>query len=209
MSLEHAVLGFLQYGPSSGYDLKSLFDLSVQHFWPADQSQLYRTLARLADRGWATMTVVEQEDRPDRKVYHITPTGGEELARWLATPVAGRGGRSAALVQVFFAGQLPDEDILAMFRRAADRMRAEHEHLHKLPAQCGVFEKLAASPREMYCWMLTLECGIRQSEAHLAWLESVIARIEAGELPPPDAIQQPVNVPAPCPRNAAPDTPNA
>jgi PadR family transcriptional regulator AphA len=72
MSLEHAILGFLNYGPSSGYDLKKVFDVSVQHFWPADQSQIYRTLSRLEDEGWAEMELVEQEDRPDRKVYHIT-----------------------------------------------------------------------------------------------------------------------------------------
>ena len=53
MSLEHAILGFLQYKPMSGYDLKKIFDTSVRHFWPADQSQIYRTLTRLADKGWA------------------------------------------------------------------------------------------------------------------------------------------------------------
>ena len=47
MSLEYAILGFLNYLPLSGYDLKKMFDTSVQHFWPADQSQIYRTLARL------------------------------------------------------------------------------------------------------------------------------------------------------------------
>ena len=67
MSLEHAILGFLNYRAFSGYDLKKAFDTSVNHFWPADQSQIYRTLARLAERGWAEMEIVPQEDRPDRK----------------------------------------------------------------------------------------------------------------------------------------------
>ena len=72
MSLEHAILGFLNYGPYSGYDLKKIFDISVQHFWPADQSQIYRTLSRLEDREWVDMDVIEQDDRPDRKEYRIT-----------------------------------------------------------------------------------------------------------------------------------------
>ena len=42
MSLEYAILGFLCYKPLSGYDLKKIFDNSVQHFWPADQGQIYR-----------------------------------------------------------------------------------------------------------------------------------------------------------------------
>ena len=33
MSLEHAILGFLNYHPYSGYDLKKVFDHSVQPRW--------------------------------------------------------------------------------------------------------------------------------------------------------------------------------
>ncbi len=47
MSLKHAILGFLELSPFSGYDLKKAFDGSVQHFWPADQAQIYRTLNQL------------------------------------------------------------------------------------------------------------------------------------------------------------------
>ncbi len=79
MSLEHAILGFLNYHPYSGYDLKKIFDTSVQHFWPADQSQIYRTLNRLTEQGYAQVEKVDQENRPDRKVYHITADGRAEL----------------------------------------------------------------------------------------------------------------------------------
>lgn len=183
MSLEHAILGFLQYGSSSGYDLKAIFDLSVQHFWPADQSQIYRTLSRLAEHGWAEVEVIEQEDRPDRKVYHITESGCTELRRWLCTPLPMKGGRSAALIQVFFAGQLSNEEILEIFRQAATQCRAGLEHLRQVPEQSRPYTETLAPPREVYCWMLTLEAGIRMSEAQLAWLESVIARLERGEIP--------------------------
>ena len=62
MSLEYAILGFLNYSPMSGYDLKKLFDNSVRHFWPADQSQIYRTLGKLAEQGY-----VEREIVPGRR----------------------------------------------------------------------------------------------------------------------------------------------
>ena len=85
MSLEFALLGFLSYHPYTGYDLKKIFDTSIRHFWPADQSQIYRTLARLTSRGLAEMEKIPQEDRPDRKVYHITPGRTRRAAQ-----VAGR-----------------------------------------------------------------------------------------------------------------------
>src|SRR5208283_4665116 len=110
MSLDHAILGFLRYGPLSGYDLKERFDLSVQHFWPADQSQIYRILAKLDEKGYTRVKVVEQENRPDRKVYTITKAGREELRHWLTTPLEMDDVRSASLVQVFFSGQLADQE---------------------------------------------------------------------------------------------------
>ena len=79
MSLEHAILGFLNYRPFSGYDLKKVFDSSVRHFWAADQSQIYRTLARMAKKGFAEQEIIEQTDRPTRKLYHITAEGRTEL----------------------------------------------------------------------------------------------------------------------------------
>jgi PadR family transcriptional regulator, regulatory protein AphA len=84
MSLEHAILGFLNYHLYSGYDLKKIFDNSIRHFWPADQSQIYRTLSRLEENGLAEMERVPQEDRPDRKVYHITEAGRAALREWLS-----------------------------------------------------------------------------------------------------------------------------
>ena len=123
MSLEHAILGFLNYGSFSGYDLKKVFDTSVQHFWPADQSQIYRTLARLEEQGLAEVEVVHQENRPDRKEYHITPAGKETLREWLTNPLPPEEVRSAPLIQIFFAGQLSDEEILAGLEEQAEQIR--------------------------------------------------------------------------------------
>ena len=42
-------------------------------------------------------------------------------------------------------------------------------------------------PRERFFWQLTLEYGIMSARADLVWLEQVIARLKAGELPPAPA----------------------
>ncbi len=183
MSLEHAILGFLNYKPLSGYDLKKIFDTSVQHFWSADQSQIYRTLTRLTERGLADMEVVEQSDRPDRKVYHITEAGRAELHQWLLTPTRPHVPHTAALIQVFFAGQLADEEILAMFERAADQVRAVLARYEQIPQQIEEYREYMESPREFFCWMLTLDAGFKSAQANLDWLEEVIRQIKNGEMP--------------------------
>lgn len=183
MSLEHAILGFLNYHPYSGYDLKKIFDSSVQHFWQADQSQIYRTLNRLTGNGWAEMEKVAQQDRPDRKVYHITDAGRAELRRWVAGPPPLEAPRSAALIQVFFSGLLSNEEILAQFEGYAAIMRLILNQYEQVPGQIGPFQQEISSPREHFFWLLTLENGLANMRANLAWAESVIERIKNGQLP--------------------------
>jgi len=183
MSLEHAILGFLNYHPYSGYDLKKIFDTSVQHFWPADQSQIYRTLSRLTDEGYAEMERVPQEERPDRKVYHITESGRAELIQWLSGPPPLDSPRSAPLIQVFFAGQLSDDELLAKFEGFAATMRAILDQYDQVPENIAIYQNEIDSPREKFFWMLTLESGIYNMQANLAWAESVIERIKAGKVP--------------------------
>src|SRR5437588_126747 len=86
MSLKHALLGFLNYGPMTGYELKKFFDTSVAHFWNAELSQIYPSLKQLESEGLVEMQVDVQEDRPNRKVYSITEDGRNELVEWLARP---------------------------------------------------------------------------------------------------------------------------
>ncbi|HOC14570.1 MAG TPA: PadR family transcriptional regulator [Propionicimonas sp.] len=184
MSLEHAILGFLHAQPQSGYDLKKNFDASVSHFWPADQSQIYRTLNRLVADGWVTVEVIHQTERPDRKVYSLTGAGRDELLRWLVSELPGSPSRSAEMIQVFFAAQLSDDQVLALFERVADGFRAGLAGYAAIPTDIEDHPGLTRSPREFYFAMLTLEIGTMQLQANLDWIEDRIARIRAGEIPP-------------------------
>ena len=151
MSLEHAILGFLNYKPLSGYDLKKTFDASVRHFWPADQSQIYRTLSRLQEEGKTSVEVVDQADRPDRKVYHITPAGKQELLRWLGSTLEVEPARSPQMIQVFFAANLPDEAILKLFEDGAAYLAPGGGHVRFLPpGGRGILETPGNPPRRIF-----------------------------------------------------------
>jgi PadR family transcriptional regulator, regulatory protein AphA len=183
MSLEYAILGFLKYHPYTGYDLKKIFDTSIRHFWQADQSQIYRTLSHLTDQGFVEMERIPQEDRPDRKLYHITDAGRAAFIEWLSGPPSINEPRSAPLVQVFFAGELSDELVLAKFEGFAAIMRGILAQYDQLPAMIGPYQHEIQSPREHFFWMLTLDNGIRNMRANLEWAESIIERIKCGQLP--------------------------
>ena len=183
MSLDFAILGFLNYHPYTGYDLKKIFDTSVRHFWPADQSQIYRTLSHLDERGWVEVEIVNQVERPDRKVYHITDAGREELLGWLVVEPRERASRSAALIQVFFFGQLSDEVILERFERYLQMMKDVLARYEQVPENLASGIPVSPSERENFFWMLTLDLGFRTIRANIEWAENVIGMLKNNQVP--------------------------
>lgn len=178
MSLKHAILGFLSFSSFSGYDLKKAFDRSVQHFWPANQSQIYRTLAELEEDGFVTKEVIEREERLDIKLYHITKDGRDELHQWLTHPLPERDDREPFLIQVYFSGKLNDAEVLHLFRQ---KLRETEE---RLAVYESVYEMIENTPqkiddqRTVFFSILTLEAGYINNKSIAEWLRSAIQRIE-------------------------------
>ena len=75
MGLQHGILGFLNYGPCSGYELAKAFHSSVQFFWPAQTSQIHLTLGKLEHAGLVAHETVIQNGKPNKNVYSILPAG--------------------------------------------------------------------------------------------------------------------------------------
>ena len=192
MHLEHAILGFLNYVPFTGYDLKRSFESSVRHFWPADQSQIYKTLTRLEEQGLVTHEVVQQEGRPNRKVYHITEAGQEELRSWIGRTPDPEEVRSPFLIQVFFAGLLKDDEVIAMLEAKAGQLRELLERYRAIADAPVEEQQKEVPPRERFFWYLTLDSGLWNKQAELDWIEDAIERVRNKEyeqggraLPPP------------------------
>jgi PadR family transcriptional regulator AphA len=182
MSLDHAILGFLMYKPLSGYDLKAEFDFSLQWSWPADQSHIYRTLARLAEKKWIETEVIRQSSRPDRKVYHITKKGREELTRWLSVPALNKDVRLAQLIQIFFSGHLPDDRVIKLYEGLAEMVRRRIPVLNEIPKKVLLHQRrIDTTPRDEFLRLITQEYHVRSNETYLALLEDVIARLKRGE----------------------------
>ena len=181
MSLEYAILGFLQITPLSGYDLKKMFDKSAKHFWSADQSQIYRTLARLTSDEMVRVETVIQDNRPNSKVYHITGKGKEEFNRWLGSPISQVEPRVSWLIQVFFAGGLSDEDIIHLLVQLASQIRLaiiEYNHLLNIENLNLIQQEPV---RDLFFHKLTLDYGIMINQSVLSWLEKTIDRIKNRE----------------------------
>jgi PadR family transcriptional regulator AphA len=192
MPLEHAILAFIEFEPMSGYDLKKFFDVSVAHFWSATQSHIYKSLEGLEKKGWAEAHTVQQDGKPNRKVYQITDAGRAELRRWLVTPLPMEPVREASLIQIFFSHFSTNEEITALFET---RMKETREQLNTLRtvAQAAIDEnaKRVGVERARQLWQITLDYGISYYEFELAWHEKTLNTVR--NLPP----LTPPNLPSP------------
>lgn len=83
--LKHAILGLLDRGEMSGYDIMTEFkDKELRHFWSAKHSQIYPELKKLTDEGLIEFKIEIQGEKLEKKVYSITQEGRKEVHKWLS-----------------------------------------------------------------------------------------------------------------------------
>jgi DNA-binding PadR family transcriptional regulator len=179
MSLKHALLGFISYAPMTGYELKQHFDRSIYYFWNANLSQIYPALNRMKEDGLLTMEVEYQEDRPNRKVYHMTDVGREELLNWLREPDDLPPIRVAFLVKVFFGGMLEKDEMLNQLRSQLELHQKQLDtYREKVRRVLRQNAEVTGLEREAIYWNLTLEMGIEYEEGWIEWCREAIKKIE-------------------------------
>ncbi len=172
MSLKHAMLGFIDMIPLSGYDLKKMFDSSVRFYWTATHSQIYRTLNEMNRDGLTEIERVQQIDSPNKKIYHITEKGKEELRNWIRESSDLPPVRHKLLVQLSWADRLETAEIIGVLEAYADKLKERlalyysHEHREVL--------RMSRSEREQFLWQSTLDNGIVSYEAEFNWARKTI-----------------------------------
>ena len=175
VSLKHAALGLLSFGPASGYDLLQTFRESLANVWPATQSQLYGELGKLADAGLVT---VAAEGPRGRKEYAITPEGTAELRHWLGEVRPAPTRRSEMLLRVFFLGMLTPEQAEDYLRGRATVAAEQQAELRKLDETIDPDE----GPLATY-GRLALEWALRYSAMQQDWAAWAIDELHRTQQP--------------------------
>ncbi|MYR61059.1 PadR family transcriptional regulator, partial [Streptomyces sp. SID625] len=81
------LLALLARGPAHGYELKQDLEQLLGSAYPQPNvGQIYVTLGRLEKTGLIQGEQVEQSSRPNKKIYHLTDAGRDELRTWFAEP---------------------------------------------------------------------------------------------------------------------------
>ena len=161
--VQEVLLALLAKERSHGYQLRARLQLALGPLADAlNAGQVYVTLGRLEKAGLVTSERVGQADRPDRKVYELTPDGRARVEEWLA--------------DTSWPKPAPAEFHLKLVAAAsaglADPVRLADAQRHVLLAELGAAQRAAlAEPGDSVAGLL-LEGVVLRLQADLRWLEA-------------------------------------
>ena len=158
--LHNLALGLLAVEPKHGYGLYQDFETYFGSIWKAGQTKFYVALTTLQEQGYLDATLEPQENRPPRKVYHLTDKGREAFLAWLHEPIY-----SMRAMRVEFIAKLRFFDLLG--RPGGDEL---------IDRQIAIYESLLAeweaarSPDDFQD--LVRDYRIRQARGIIDWLQA-------------------------------------
>ncbi|MBU1304597.1 MAG: PadR family transcriptional regulator [Alphaproteobacteria bacterium] len=125
MNVRTLCLSILHEGDATGYEIRRLcVDGECSYFIEASFGSIYPALARLESEGLVSSRTEQQDGKPTKKVYSITPAGRDAFVQELSEPLGEETFRSPFLLFARFAHLLPRDLVEA---RANEFLRERSE----------------------------------------------------------------------------------
>ncbi len=180
MSLKHGLLGLLNYGSQTGYELDRVADESINMFWRAQKSQIYRELTNMEKKGWIDFEFVVQTDKPNKKVYSINEKGKKELMNWLGSydAVSYFTVRNPFLMQMFFAGENEHAKNIETLKRFRDDCLTQVKMHQKAYENAEKYGKIVGSTQRSMYWLIVADYGEMAMQTIIEWINKSIERLK-------------------------------
>ena len=157
-----SLLGYLDIGPMTGWDLDEWVRLSIGNFWNVTRSQIYRELRTLTERGYVK---AGDSGTRDKVPYAITGAGRRAFKKWIAQAPPPEVIRSRLLLTVFFGHHLETERMREIIEAERVRRGDDLERYRTMEQDLsGTADRFP---------LATLRFGIRYERAMLDWLDEV------------------------------------
>ncbi len=176
----YILLGMLNEQELSGYDMKLLLDKRIHHiYWSPAKSQIYGELRRLEQAGWVTMTEVAQTNRPDKRVYQITPEGRTALTEWLGTTDTTPDiFKSPMMLHLLFGHLLPHETLVTQLEVRQKRLGTELAQYEKRVQELRTESAASHADPQVPYLLLSLEFQMTLLQAALGWTTETVTQFK-------------------------------
>lgn len=179
MSLPNILLGLIKE-PTSGYDIKQVFEQALRYFWNADLAQIYPALKKLEHNGLATSQIAEPDKGPAKKLYQRTNKGEQQLREWLLQGPQLNVEKLHYMTQVFFLGEIPIENRVDFFNQLRSYIRQQLDEL--IDVDQGWANDDPNYPDHLsdkeQAMQFTLRLGLGKYQAIIEWCDSCLTTLQ-------------------------------
>lgn len=95
------ILGILQSGPHTGYEINDILQTRLSHFFDATSGMIYPTLKKLGTEKLVTKQQISQTDRPNKNIYTITKAGKTAFSKAMSEPTSDEILKSDVLMRLY------------------------------------------------------------------------------------------------------------
>lgn len=166
MKSDDIVLGILSEKPATGYEIKERFSTIFANFYNASFGSIYPILHKLTKENKVTFETIEQEGKPDKKVYSITEEGQRAFHKYLSQPVENEKIKWDFMVRLFYSENLTETERVSLITTEIETRRKECKELELLK------QSLVGKTVDGY-QLFCLELGIKQKKLVITELEGL------------------------------------
>ena len=171
MTINDAILGILSWKPSTGYEIKKIFENSSFMYWSGNNNQIYRSLLQLQEDGFVSGEILHQGTAPSKKVYTITKNGLDELKKGVLSAPETPELKKDFLVQLAWSDQLTDEELNELLIKYENEIKIQCL-LEQEKKRRGI-NAPKRNLRETIVWDKISENLISSYKNELNWVQSV------------------------------------
>ena len=174
MNFRYFILGLLAEQPMSGYDIK-LFLKSLDWLVASPSfGSVYPTLHALLDDALVTVNVIQNNDKPARKIYTITEAGRRDLRAWIKQPIESDVSLKTFLMRLMLAGSLSQEELVTYLQKRRAQVEFHLEALAQVAEGCD--GTVALGQR------LAFDFGLVAAMSEIDWLTRTLENLSQREL---------------------------
>jgi DNA-binding PadR family transcriptional regulator len=157
------LLALLAKEPAHGYELKARLEQTFGDAYPSPNiGQIYLTLQRLERAGLVKSQDVVQSDRPNKRVYELTPAGREAVVTWVEEPSDEPRVRDDFFMKLALGPMAGITDALSLINRQRRHYLGLMRSLSRLAEEAPAHNKIGR---------LLIEGAMLHVQADLDWLE--------------------------------------
>lgn len=176
MSIQYAILGLLSWKPSTGYDLKKVFEESPYLYWSGNNNQIYKSLMQLQKEDLISGETIHQDGAPSKKVYALTKKGISALKTWILSGTEAPEVKKPFLIQLAWSDMLSNQEL--------EQLLSDYEKTieTQLTLQKEKYDREKdwpnRSPRETFLWNMVSVNLMSTFQSELDWSRKVRKQLQ-------------------------------